>query len=230
MPGLLRRDENGQIWRTHKARTMLLSLNGTVWKPHKEMKSTDGGTCRKPGAGEVHPSFACTCGIYAHALREQTIPELKDEMDRTGKTGHDVYAFGRVALRGNYVRGDKGFRAEFAYPYDIYLIDVGDPSLAREVANQYAIDVQHGPAPMELRSDSEFNLEVAGGVSQPWTSGMQVGAGTGGGFLPTVNPPYAPNMKVKPLPSGSLVCQRHGAHTGAMCPACLSEVRPRRGK
>jgi hypothetical protein len=45
-----------------------------------------------------------------------------------------------VSLWGRILAREKGFRAQYAYPYDLHLIG-GDDRIARELRDRYAVDV-----------------------------------------------------------------------------------------
>jgi hypothetical protein len=49
-------------------------------------------------------------------------------------------ALGRVSLWGRVVARENGFRAQYAYPYELFLIGGGD-DLARRLRRLYAVDV-----------------------------------------------------------------------------------------
>ena len=49
-------------------------------------------------------------------------------------------ALGSVSLWGRILVRENGFRAQYAYPYELHLID-GDEHIARELRHRYAVDV-----------------------------------------------------------------------------------------
>jgi len=58
-------------------------------------------------------------------------------------------AFGRVSLWGNIVEHEDGYRAEFAYPLDLYiysglLVTQYDQGLTRGLRDAYAVEVSFG--------------------------------------------------------------------------------------
>jgi hypothetical protein len=113
----------------------------------------------------------CSCGIHAHKTREECLKQLANELQP------GVFAaYGRVNLWGKWVEGEKGWRAEYAYPYDIYLVDCADKALIREMADVYAVDVDGGPAPFEARTfpAKDFTGPITIGTTNatvPLTSG-----------------------------------------------------------
>jgi len=92
-------------WKVHPVKKYLMSQfdhdgSITTWKPHKALAAK----CHK----EQHavPAEFCTCGIYAK--------DSMSELDYIGVYG-EVYGWGR------YVRGETGWRAQYAYPKSFYL-------------------------------------------------------------------------------------------------------------
>lgn len=57
----------------------------------------------------VAPHASCTCGIYAAHRPDQC-------------AGYGKYVVGRVSLWGSVVPGDKGWRAELAYPAELFVL------------------------------------------------------------------------------------------------------------
>lgn len=55
------------------------------------------------------PSESCKCGIYAAHTPDQC-------------AGYGKYVLGRVNLWGTVIPGEKGYRAEFAYPSELFVL------------------------------------------------------------------------------------------------------------
>jgi hypothetical protein len=255
-----RYDANG-LWYRSKIRGLrLVSLNGTHWEPREEMTArtgTNGKRCLF-GRESRHPSFNCTCGVHAHGTRELMLVELRNEI---AAHPHDnFYAFGRVALRGNFVRGEKGWRAEFAYPYDVYLVNCGDREVAREIAQAYAVDVSYGPMPDGLGripASDEFTISPRTAGAGIWVGSQASGvtfqnltinspggrttvsyARTPGGSSIKTHSMKFPETKRNTLAErvgDKLVfkqqCPDHGIwYEGKACPKCFQQARPRKGK
>ena len=100
-----------------------------------------------PGDRGLHPAPApdCSCGIYAFKRREDA-----DLLARE-KAGHDLLVLGRVSLWGHVVESERGYRGEFAYPYDLEVLGGSEPAV-RELRSRYAVDVSPGPAPIPLHT------------------------------------------------------------------------------
>jgi hypothetical protein len=49
-------------------------------------------------------------------------------------------ALGSVSLWGRILARERGYRAQYAYPYELFVIG-GDEQIARELRDRYAVDV-----------------------------------------------------------------------------------------
>jgi hypothetical protein len=106
----------------------------------------------------VHGGFAPArdheCGIYA--LRTQELAEdllrryvgvrqrygRDDELPPPPRPARPI-ALGRVSLWGRILEREHGFRAQYAYPYEVVLLG-GDDRIAHDLRSLYAIDVIRG--------------------------------------------------------------------------------------
>jgi hypothetical protein len=109
-------------------------------------------TC--PVHGDEAPAGGHECGIYSFRTRE-----LAQDLLRRYTGVHQSYgpeptepapprrgrpiALGRVSLWGRILVRERGFRAQYAYPYDVVVLG-GDDELARELRDTYAVDVWPG--------------------------------------------------------------------------------------
>jgi hypothetical protein len=85
------------------------------------------------------------CGIYAFRERGQA-EELLHQFGPVGAGANRLpAALGRVSLWGRVIENTGGWRAQFAYPYDLVLHG-GDAELAAELRRRYAVDVSLAPA------------------------------------------------------------------------------------
>lgn len=86
------------------------------------------------------PGRGHSCGIYALRRRE----DAEALLARIGSFGSAVgrlpAAIGRVSLWGRVIENTEGWRAQFAYPYDLFLLG-SDARLAAELRGRYAVDV-----------------------------------------------------------------------------------------
>jgi hypothetical protein len=101
--------------------------------------------------GDEAPLQGHECGIYAFRTRELAEDLLRRytgvrqrygpvlEEPPPPRLGRPV-ALGQVSLWGRVLVRDRGYRAQYAYPYDLFLID-GDQQIARELRRLYAVDV-----------------------------------------------------------------------------------------
>jgi len=81
------------------------------------------------------------CGIYAFRERADAEALLRQLLPVGPAAGRLPAAIGRVSLWGRVIENTGGWRAQFAYPYDLVLFG-GEASLATELRNRYAVDVE----------------------------------------------------------------------------------------
>jgi hypothetical protein len=95
---------------------------------------------RWPRQRHEAPRPGHNCGIYA--LRERADAEaLVRQLGQVGPgSGRFPSALGRVSMWGRVIENSGGWRAQFAYPYDLVLYG-GDESLAADLRGRYAVDV-----------------------------------------------------------------------------------------
>lgn len=112
-----------------------------VWPPRARAESH----CLSAGPrAHLSPEPGCRCGLYAFGSRELAEGAIAAEMRPI------PIAIGRVSLWGRVVKHRDGWRAQYAYPYEVLLLD-DDPVLARELASTYAVDVGTLAVPELLR-------------------------------------------------------------------------------
>ncbi len=87
------------------------------------------------------------CGIHAFKSRElaELLLRRYTGVRRPYYEGvtHDVrrpIALGRVSLWGRILERERGFRAQYAYPYDVFVIG-GTERIAADLRRLYAVDV-----------------------------------------------------------------------------------------
>jgi hypothetical protein len=106
-------------------------------------------TC--PTHGREAPASGHECGIYSFRSRK-----LAEELLRRYTGVRHCYsgavaepappppgrpiALGSVSLWGRILVRERGFRAQFAYPYELFLVG-GDEAMARDLRARYAVDV-----------------------------------------------------------------------------------------
>ena len=100
------------------------------------------------------PTAGHECGIHALKTRE-----LAEELLRRYAGVRRCYhasgsargegrrqrpiALGRVSLWGRILERERGFRAQYAYPYDLFLVG-GDDRIADVLRRRYAVDASAG--------------------------------------------------------------------------------------
>lgn len=122
-----------RVWKIYEG--ALVSLNGTLWPGGTRLEAE----CQNPGPWhwvEKTPGEQCQCGIYA----------AKDLMTLSNMVvfPRGPYVYGRVSLWGKVIEGEMGYRAEFAYPYEIIVPDTWDLSLVETLRKTYQVDVITG--------------------------------------------------------------------------------------
>jgi hypothetical protein len=118
--------------------------HSAVWPAGRRMEAQ----CRSllsvvlPAWGHAAPRKGHSCGIYA--LRDRDPAEaMLHEIGEAGPASSRLpAALGRVSLWGRVMENTGGWRAQFAYPYDLVLFG-GDESLAAQLRREYAVDVAH---------------------------------------------------------------------------------------
>jgi hypothetical protein len=109
----------------------------TLWPARRALEAGCGMHGSRPAVHHV-------CGIHAFAAREEALayaggrPEGHMLFARTPARALCI-AFGRVSGWGRAVRHTRGWRSQYAYPYDLYLIS-GDRAIARMLADRYAVE------------------------------------------------------------------------------------------
>jgi hypothetical protein len=136
------------------------------WDPRAATKAV----CSSFRTAHEAPWPSCRCGIYG--LREQEVAERA--LLRYSRGELERWALGRVLLWGRIVEGERGWRAEFAYPYDVAVF--GDERLAAELRDLYAVDVTVAdpPAPRGRRRGrrDEERSERERARSEKWLRGL----------------------------------------------------------
>ena len=129
-----------RAWKVEHGR-LYSTVFGTLWPERHRLEATCGlgGRSSPGGLRGVHeaPSAGCQCGIYALMA-----PEDAEYLARQ-ITPPDVPAVGRVSLWGRVIETERGYRAQYAYVYDVMLVGVTGEE-AQTVRNRYAIDASVG--------------------------------------------------------------------------------------
>lgn len=115
-----------------KPRLGAVGYGSIPWPPRAPMVAKCSNGCQPPGRDHE-------CGIWA-VRDEDALNEVLAGYGGPGK------AFGRVQLWGRYREFERGYRAQYAYPMDVTIID-GDPALAEQLAQDYGIPATVGSVP-----------------------------------------------------------------------------------
>lgn len=102
-------------WRAWTAKDGKLAALGqkTIWKPKKQMEAK----CKSYGSKKEHdaPAFDCECGVWAFKSLEILTAALASYKD--------IRVVGNVALWGRVIETENGWRAQYAYPSELWLLD-----------------------------------------------------------------------------------------------------------
>lgn len=111
---------------------------GLAWKPQE----TQEALC----ADEVHaaPDDACRCGIYSvcHPMLLQEV-HWDHAPPKGVKPLPGIVVVGQVALWGKVIQHERGWRAQYAYPKQLYAF-TDDATLAGSLRDRYQIPVAFG--------------------------------------------------------------------------------------
>jgi hypothetical protein len=139
-------------WRAWKAeRHLLYSVNwDTPWPGMKRMEGGCAFGSQAAGGFVMHevPSSSCHCGIYAFKTRAQADELALRVLDLSWDilTAEEAVALGRISMWGRVVETERGYRAQYAYPYDVILLG-GSEQQAQAIREFYAVDVSCEPIP-----------------------------------------------------------------------------------
>jgi hypothetical protein len=108
------------------------------WEPRAATKAV----CSSYRTAHEAPWPSCRCGIYG--LRERDLAERAVLKYSRGEL--ESWAVGRVSLWGRIVESEHGWRAEYAYPYEL-VVFTADDRVAAELRDLYAVDVSASAPP-----------------------------------------------------------------------------------
>jgi hypothetical protein len=124
-----------RLWRVRLrggAHELVSWSHGEAWPARERLEARCDrllGRC-----GEA-PRLRHSCGIYAVRTREAAEALLRGLPRLPGP-----FAIGRVSLWGRVIENVGGWRAQFAYPYELQLIGA-DAADAQDLRRRYAVDV-----------------------------------------------------------------------------------------
>jgi len=127
VPDYIEPVEAWRVWRVciYDSRIVLQSLNAdTVWEPTVALSATCAArqrSRRRPwrieAPGHESPEIECTCGIYG--VRSAAVARWY--LERRALFYNADRVVGRVALWGDVVESESGWRAERAYPLELFV-------------------------------------------------------------------------------------------------------------
>lgn len=103
-----------RAWQVDEHGVLHSCMRSSVWLPRKPLRAK---CLFNPGVRVTHeplivPHDGCTCGVYA----------VKHEFGMQFGADVKAHVWGTVKLWGKVVDGERGYRAEYAYPADLVLI------------------------------------------------------------------------------------------------------------
>jgi hypothetical protein len=114
-----------------------------VWPARRALEASCGRHGPRPAAHHA-------CGIHAFSAREDALGYLRRARGAPllfvrRPEGALGLVIGRVSGWGRAISHTRGWRSQFAYPYDLYVIR-GDRGLARALADRYAVETSPFPS------------------------------------------------------------------------------------
>lgn len=124
-----------------------------LWEPAVAARAA----CGKFSTTHEAPWLGCECGLHGYRLRDDAWDHLANFVDSANGEGALGWAFGRVSLWGRIVEHEAGYRAEFAYPYELTVY--GSHDLANRVRGLYLVDVESASPDLLPKPDRDDDLE-----------------------------------------------------------------------
>lgn len=90
----------------------------------------------KDGRWQAAPVFDCHCGIYAHKSSTRAQDRFREGRDRHWHGAHGDRVWGMVKLWGRVIEHTEGYRAEYAYPAELWS---NNEAIAAQVALLYGV-------------------------------------------------------------------------------------------
>jgi hypothetical protein len=184
-----------RLWRIRRLETLAgqrpprLAAAGRLgipkfWEPRMPTRAV----CSSYRTSHEAPWPNCRCGIYG--LRDRELAERALWKYSRGSTSN--WALGRVSLWGRIVECEHGWRAEYAYPYDLVVFAV-DATVGDELRDVYAVDVTVRPPRREgararreaehararTRPGEDERRGRARGLHEAWLKGLHDAAAAG---------------------------------------------------
>jgi len=129
-----------RCWSADRSEGLLrpIFMRGLVWKPRQPHEAL----CPE----QIHPvpTQECQCGLWAvcHPMLLNEVGWTHAPPQGTPKLS-GALVVGQVALWGNIIEHERGWRAQFGYPTHLYLLD-DDEQLAGTLRERYVVPVVWG--------------------------------------------------------------------------------------
>lgn len=154
-----------------KKRLLSASMD-SAWVEYQPMVADCNG-----GYGQPHTGAAirgCGCGLWAMKTKKQA---------REASHHYGAMVVGEVALWGHFVEHQFGWRAEYAYPQRLYVIEPWNPTDDRAVKLAESLLEQYG-VPVEVWRDEEPKRKKLK-ASKPSATVTAFASGTSASFFQT---------------------------------------------
>lgn len=103
---------------------------GTIWEPHKPMTANcKTGPFALRREEHIAPKSDCSCGIWSFKSDDELLKRSED---------YRFKVFGQVSIWGRVIECEFGYRAQFAYPKELWLLD----SSLEELGYTYGVPVR----------------------------------------------------------------------------------------
>jgi hypothetical protein len=91
--------------------------NSHIWEPRKQLSAS----CNSKS--HPAPNFDCQCGVWAFKELDGLVSALQNYKD--------IRVLGNVSLWGRVIETENGYRAQYAYPAELWLLDDSLEELGR---------------------------------------------------------------------------------------------------
>lgn len=116
--------------------TLLSWAHATAWPALRALEAR----CNRHG----RPAKEHSCGLYAFDALEDALAYAQPHRPGLFRERALGVVVGAVSGWGRVIHHTRGWRSQFAYPYDLYLTS-GDRALARAIADRYAVETSPFP-------------------------------------------------------------------------------------
>jgi hypothetical protein len=135
-----------RVWNVHENGLLCGQAVNEPWPPYAPLIARCAGVASphahldNDGALRPAPVFHCECGVHALKSEDAARERLIEERLRTAQALYSMYpkgrAFGAVKLWGRIIEHQLGYRAEYAYPAELF---TDDQALQPKIERLYGV-------------------------------------------------------------------------------------------